>query len=787
MKFFFVCVWATLLSISLVAQVRSPDFSAQVFTPGPQIASAQDAWSLFTNPAGLSFVDGAELVGGYNYSWNNPSNLHQAQLSTAFGIIEGLSLGLGLGLALPSNTTTESQGDVNAQLGLAYRLGRSFSLGAWTFKQRRYALDSSDPFLLGLGFQYYPIQFLAFGGTAKQVYGSFGSPLEFQVGASLRPFGKQFTIFGETRFWPNHDSWKTDYQISPIAGARLDLDGFSLIASAVIQKNPLFMFSIDINWEHFGFGPLGGNDYVGGRFRFSSEAYTHIDSPAKKWAKIELNSNGTLESGPTSIADQFFKKPSSPVLFLNSLDKLASDPKIEGVLVTLDSLDFGFGRAEELRNSLLALKNSGKQVIIYLNNPSVIDYYVATAGNKIYLNPSGELSLDRFRKTLVYLKKGLDELGVEAEVISAGAYKSAPRPLIANAPNAQELEVTNAILDEQYSHFIEAISQKTKKSAEQIKGQINLGILTAPEALASGFVDALAEPSDVSELQHSYANYFGVKKKNTIWGIPNQIAIIPISGTIVAGRSTPSFWFPRSQTGAEDTIESLEKASNNPHVKGILLRIDSPGGDSFASDQIYRAVVKARQKKPVVASMADIAASGGYYAAAGANQIWAEPSTLTGSIGVFSLRFSVQKLLSKLGISSFELKRGALPGPSLFRPLSPAERERGQQLVDWTYARFKQAVSQGQNLDLDLVSKLAEGRVWTGEQAFENKLVQNLGGFSQALAQLKNLAGIQASETIQLNLYQPSHGYSFSLNPLASVHDLVEHQGRTLTLMPFIL
>src|SRR3989338_8672255 len=177
-----------LIALPLLAQVRSPDFSTYQFTPGPQIASSQDAWSLFTNPAGLAFVSGAELVGGYSYSWNNPNNIHQTQLSAAFGIINGLSLGLGLNLALPSHITPNSEGLINAQLGLAYRFGRSFSIGAWTLKQRRYALDSSDPFLLGLGAQYYPINALAFGVTAKQVEGDFGSPLEFQVGVSARPF-----------------------------------------------------------------------------------------------------------------------------------------------------------------------------------------------------------------------------------------------------------------------------------------------------------------------------------------------------------------------------------------------------------------------------------------------------------------------------------------------------------------------------------------------------------------------------------------------------------------------
>lgn len=760
-----------LLSSVTGAQIRSPSFVDRVFTPGPQTAGSQDAWSLFTNPAGLAFIDGSELVGGYAHHWTNPAALDQGAFSAGFGLFEGFSLGLGL---------QADQNSINGQFALAYRLGRSFSMSLWTFK-------NSDPFLFGLGFQYYPAKWISLGFTSRQVYSNFGSPTELQAGLSIRPFGNDFTIFGETRFWPGADKWPGGYQVDPIAGLRVDLEGFSLLGHVVIQKTPLFMFGIDINLDHFGLGGLGGNDYVGGRFKLTSNASSSISPTTEQWARADINSNATLESKTTSLIGQFLDKPVSPLFFLNSLDKLIQDPTIDGLYVKLDNLNFGFGRAEELRNSFLALKNSGKQVIVYLNNPNPTDYYVATAATKIYLNPSGQLSLDRFRKTLVYLKKGLDELGVEADVISAGTYKSAPRPLIANSPNEHELEVANAILDEQYGHFIEAIAYKSQKSAEQVKAQINLGILTAPEALASGLVDALSAPDEVPELKNRYARYFDIKKKIRTWGEPNQIAIIPISGTIVAGKSKLSFFFPSNQTGADDTIESIEKASNNPRVKGIVLRIDSPGGDAFGSDQIYRAVLKARDKKPVIASMADVAASGGYYAAAGAHQIWAEPSTLTGSIGVFYLRFSAQKLFSKLGISSFELKKGALPGPTLFRPLSQAERERGQQLVDWNYARFKQAVSSGQDLPLEDVSRLAEGRVWTGEQAYANKLVQNLGGFSQALAQVKSMAGITNDEYIQLSLYQPSNSYSFNLNPLTTLQDFADNQGQTLAIMPYFL
>lgn len=768
---------ALTLACSLHAGVRPADFGERALMPGPQIASGQDSWSLFANPAGLAYVQGANLVGGYSYHWKNPTDLHLAAASAAFNLFEGFSIGLGL----------QAQQDlINGQLALAYRFGRAFSLGLWAFKQRQYHLNSSDPFLLGLGAQYYPAQWLSLGFLTKQNTGDFIAPLEFDLGASIRPFGRQFNVFAETRFFPKSDRWSNGYDYDFLTGLRLDLEGFSLIGTAVIQKNPLFMFGVDIGFDHFGFGPIGGNDFAGARFNLTSESGSSLAPKRNQWVRLDLSANGVPENRIVSLSDRLFKKPVSPLLFLDALDKLVKDSTIQGVFMTIDGLNFGFGKAEELRDTLIALKNSDKQVVVYLENPNPTDYYVATAAHKIYLNPAGMLSLDRFQRTLVYFKKALDELGVEAEVISAGAYKSAPRPLIANAPNAQELEVTNALLDEQYAHFIQAICQKTQKTPEEVKSRINLGILTSQEALSYGLIDAVAFNDQPEELKFSYRSIQQMRQPAT-WGTPDEIAIIPITGTIIKGRSSPSFWFPRVETGSDDVVESIQAATSNPRVKGILVRIDSPGGSAFGSDQIYRALLEARQKKPVIASMGDMAASGGYYAAAGTHEIWAEPSTLTGSIGVFTLRLSAQKLFSKLGVSSFELKRGSLPGPTLFRPLSPAERERGQLLVDWDYRRFKQAVAQGQNLDFDVVSKLAEGRVWTGEQAHANKLVQNLGGFSQALAQVKNLSGIQAGQEIQLKVYQSSNWYSFNLNPMANLQALASLTEHSLALMPYFL
>ncbi len=776
-------IWALLLLIAfpVFAQVRSSSFAEYELSPGPQIAGGQDSWSLLHNPAGLAFVDGQELVGGYVYNWGNPDGLHQSQFVLGLGLFEGFSLALGMQLGFPKDETPGDKGYLNGQLGMAYRFGRTLSIGAWTQFQRRYVQDSSDPFIFGFGLQYYPLEWLSFGALAKQVYGSFASPPEWQVGVAIRPMGDEFSIFSETRFWPKADNWSPGYDFNFIAGLRFDLSEGSIFAQSVIQKEPLFMVGIDMAFDNFGLGLLGGNSYAGGRFKLSSENSGSIVPASKRWVQVEIDSSGNLRQEFRTLTAKLFGKRISQLSFLNSLDELAHDKSVEGVVVHLDSLTVGWGRGEELRSSFLAMKNSGKQVVVYLNETGAVDYYIASAGTKIVMNPGAAIKLDEFRRTLVYLRDGLDKLGVEPQAIVAGQYKSAPRMFTANKPNAEELEVAQAILDQRYETFCGVLANKTGKSLEAIKAEVNLGMITAQEALGFGLVDEISEPQKLVENQKSFYPYFGVRRKITQWGALDQIAVIPISGTIIAGHAKSNIFFPKNQTGAEDVVEAIRFAEKNPHVKGVLLRVDSPGGDSYGSEQIYQALRSLRSKKPVVTSMGDIAASGGYFAAAGTQEIWAEPLTLTGSIGVFYLQFSGAKLAEKLGVHTTELKKGQLPGASLFRPLTSAELERGQKLVDWTYTRFKQSVADGQGLAFNEVSKLAEGRVWTGEQAHERKLVQKLGGFQQALTRLKELARIRDGKRVQLAIYQPSSNFSFdfNLNPLAHL------QGKTLALMPW--
>ncbi|MEM7589482.1 MAG: signal peptide peptidase SppA [Myxococcota bacterium] len=251
-------------------------------------------------------------------------------------------------------------------------------------------------------------------------------------------------------------------------------------------------------------------------------------------------------------------------------------------------------------------------------------------------------------------------------------------------------------------------------------------------------------------------NFFTAARKHLAWGALGNIAVIVLQGTIVPGHVKPSFvGFGGKKVGATDVIHMLQKAGNDRSVKAVVLYIDSPGGDAVASDLMLQAVRKLGQTKPVVASMGDVAASGGYYAAVGAHFIYAQPTTITGSIGVLNVLISAKQLANKLGVSAVEVARGKLPGPSLFRSANNKELQRYQHIVDWYASKFEQAVQEGRKLDPKKVHAIAQGRVWTGKQALQHGLVDAMGGLPHALAKARQLAKVSPSTPLGMSLWVP--------------------------------
>ena len=450
---------------------------------------------------------------------------------------------------------------------------------------------------------------------------------------------------------------------------------------------------------------------------------------------------------------------------LTQLRKAKVDKRIGAVLLDIKFPGIGWGKAFELREAIAEFKTSGKPVYAYMEIGTNREYYIATAADKIYLPPTGDIYINGFAAEAMFYKGSLDKLGVEADVIQIGPkYKNAPDRYTRKEMSEGQREVLNAILDEYFGQYTAAIAASRKKSAEDVNALIDGAPYNAIQAKSVGLIDDALYREQVDKELKTVLGYKEDEKLRTINGssyreIPSdslglnngdRVAVIYASGAINVGHSSNG---PLSgeMVGSDTLVEAINDATDDKAIKAIVFRVDSPGGSALASDLIWHAIEKAKEKKPVVVSMADVAASGGYYIACNANSIVAEPSTITGSIGVFMGKPVVKGLYDWLGITNEYVMRGKNAG--IFRETekwTPEEREKMVQQTNSIYFdNFVPKVSLGRRKSAEEVNTLGQGRVWTGTQAKERGLVDEFGGLEKAIAVAKQLANLPADKDVK--------------------------------------
>jgi len=440
--------------------------------------------------------------------------------------------------------------------------------------------------------------------------------------------------------------------------------------------------------------------------------------------------------------------------------RAAGDSRIRGILFEPHGLDIGWAKMEEIHDEIVQFKKSGKPVITYLNRPTAREYYLASATDKIFISPEDLLDLKGLRAELTYFKQTLDKLGVKAEVIHAGKYKDAGDIFTLTSMSPETREVLNAILDQYYGNLIATVAEGRKKQPDAVRALIDNGPFLARDALAGGLVDSLGyEDQAASEIESrlKQTQLKRISGKAYVKGVPavgggRRIALIVGQGEITAGTGNDSA-DDESFTGT-GFIKLLKQVENDSSIQGVIMRIDSPGGDAIASDDILHEVKILSKKKPLVISMGDVAASGGYYVSVTGDPIIAYPNTLTGSIGVIFARFTLHGLYDKIGLDKQLLTRGRYADiDSDYVPLNDAEREKLTGQIDATYRTFLSRVADGRKKPLDRIEALAQGRVWVGAQAQENGLVDQLGGLDRAIEVLKQKAKMSPSDRVTLVPY----------------------------------
>ncbi len=428
---------------------------------------------------------------------------------------------------------------------------------------------------------------------------------------------------------------------------------------------------------------------------------------------------------------------------LKSIRNAKDDSNIKGIYLDASYMMTGFATIEEIRSALIDFKKSGKFIVAYSEVYTQGAYYLASVANKVYLNPQGILELKGLSSEIMFFKGALDKLDIEAQIIKVGTFKSAVEPFILEQMSDANRMQTTALLGSLYSHLTAQIAKSRKIPQDSVISIANGLKSRSPEdAVKYKLVDALKYKDQVLDELKAKTGIEKKKNLNTIsineyaktveskGSSSDRVAVIYANGDINGGEGD------ENSIGSEGISRAIRKARTNDKVKAIVLRVNSPGGSALASDVIWREVVLAKKVKPVIVSMGDYAASGGYYIACAATEIFAEPTTITGSIGVFAIIPNMKGFFNnKLGITFDGVKTGQFADlGNVSRPLNEAEKMILQKEVNRTYNDFTKRVADGRKLSQTYVDSIGQGRVWTGEQALKLKLVDKLGHLDDAIA-----------------------------------------------------
>ena len=444
--------------------------------------------------------------------------------------------------------------------------------------------------------------------------------------------------------------------------------------------------------------------------------------------------------------------------------KAKADSRIKAILLDIDMSGVGWGKAEELRDAIADFRTSGKPVYAYVELGLNKEYYIAIACDKIYVAPPGELFINGLAADVMFFRGSLDKLGIYPDIFQIGKYKSAGDMFTQKEMTEAHREYINSLLDDLFGRYVNAIAQARHKTPDEVRALIDNAPYNAAKAKEAGLIDEAAYRDD---LEKQIKSSLGYKEADTFTPVRGseyrdvspeslglnkgeRIALIYASGDIGSGSSQNSPSGDQS-IGSDTVSKALNDAAGDKTIKAIVLRVDSPGGSGLASDIIWHAVEAANQKKPVVVSMSDVAASGGYYISAAASKIIAQPSTITGSIGVVAGKPVMRGFYDWLGISNEYVLRGKTAG--MFRETEKFSDEERAKFEEWIkntyYDDFIPKVAKGRKKDAQSIDSVGQGRVWTGSQAKERGLVDEFGGLDRAIEAAKELAKIPADKGVE--------------------------------------
>jgi protease-4 len=491
---------------------------------------------------------------------------------------------------------------------------------------------------------------------------------------------------------------------------------------------------------------------------------------ARRGPAVEANSTLYLkldvpfsETGAATVLSPFMAEKPALREVIATLERVKTDARVKAVVITMASGGAMWGQLQELRAAILDLRKAGKPVTAYLESGGAPEYYLASAADRILLMPGGSLDLSGVATYELFFRGVLDKFGIVPDLLHIGDYKTYANTFTEKSMTPAHREMNVSLNRDVYNELVRAIAEGRKRTEAEIRSALDGGPYLGAGALEAGLVDALAYEDQIDDTapvlgtHRLSADDYGVHGADAPFRAP-KIALLYAVGEIASGKSAMD---PMGGVvlGSDTFVEWIRSARADASVRAIVIRIDSPGGSAIASEVIWRELMLTRDVKPVIVSMGDVAASGGYYIAVPAHAIVAQPGTLTGSIGVVTGKFVVAGALEKLGIGTGVVTNGAMADMnSPFREFTPAERAKIETQMQATYEDFVAKVAQGRQSTPQKIDAIAQGRVWTGRQARELGLVDALGGLDDAIALAKSRAKIDAGARVSLVVYPAKRG-----------------------------
>lgn len=747
---------ATLLVLCLCtpALAQRVSVSEGIASPHPTIVDRDDAQSLELNPAGLAHIDGFDMavlysaatddIGqgtggmiamspwggfgiGYGLQFVSPGVAESAYRKHTFGFGFGDQIALGFNYNFFGSEVRDIDRHSSWDIGLQWRLLRWLGFG---LKLR----DADTPFLRGDSL--HPT--LVLGAAVRSLEGRFS--LEADI-----------TLYGESR----RSRPSLSLAIEP-------LDGVRIFGTAIADTGPRgnefevvrFLSGLSIDFANVGLsgaGIYGNESGVSAAGRISAVRHRSVFPAPRRFYTVTL-AGDIPERAPRDFLGR--KSGGSFLGLVRQLRAMGEDPSVDGVVFDVRGLSAGYGQLWELRREIARLREQGKTVVTYLHSTGQREYYLAAATEKIFMGPSILFSPRGLALTLAYYRGAFDKLGVEPQFLKIDEYKSAPESFTRTSPTEPALEAHNRFLDSIWDHQLELIGNDRGLGRGELTGIIDTVPHTPSQAEQLGLVDGVFYRDELEkQLREHFGDGVSLTKryrrneKDYSWGDPPAVVVLYVDGNIVGGEGGANPLLGGLLVGSSTIERVADWAAKNPKVKAVVLRVDSPGGSAVASDIMYRALRKLRDRKPLIVSMGDVAASGGYYVAAAGQKIYCDPTTLTGSIGIFTGKFALNGLYEKVGYSTFTNKRGARSDLfTLDRPWTEDEKRAVRAQIRYLYELFLGQVSAGRDMERDAVDAVGRGRIWSGIDALDKGLCDQHGGIIDAVQEAAMLGGVDESD-----------------------------------------